>query len=165
MQLKEGGFVEKVRRWWDSCNLTGSPNFILAKRLKYLKLDLKNWNMEVFGNVDTNKKVLLEQLQLLDNKGLVGGIFSEEKMKKKEVIVEIEKLSLIEEISWKKNFRILWMQEGDNYTKFFHKMTNSHRRFNSFKVIQHDDNTLYNKARMKDHIVTYFTKLFSEDFS
>lgn len=45
------------------------------------------------------KKMLLEHLQHRENKELVGGISSEEKMKKKKVIAEIEKLSLMEEIS------------------------------------------------------------------
>lgn len=52
--------------------------------------------MKVFDNVETNKKTLLEQLHLLKNKELVESISSEEKMKKKkEVIAEIEKFSLM----------------------------------------------------------------------
>ena len=37
MWLKEEGFVEKVRSWWDSFQFFGSPSFVLAKKLKALK--------------------------------------------------------------------------------------------------------------------------------
>ena len=41
MWLKEKGFVERVRQWWNRCCFAGSPSFILAHKLKALKEDLK----------------------------------------------------------------------------------------------------------------------------
>jgi hypothetical protein len=51
MWLKEKGFVDKVRNWWTSFPFMGSPSFILAKKLRALKGEIKRWNLEVFGNV------------------------------------------------------------------------------------------------------------------
>jgi hypothetical protein len=50
--------VDRVRRWWFSYNFQGSPSFILASKLKALKVDLKIWNEEVFDNVESHKKFL-----------------------------------------------------------------------------------------------------------
>ena len=36
----------------------------------------------------------------------------------------------MEEVSWRQKSRTLWLKEGDNNTKFFHKMVNLHRRYN-----------------------------------
>jgi hypothetical protein len=36
MWLKEEGFVDKVRVWWDSFHFFGSPSFVLAKKIKAL---------------------------------------------------------------------------------------------------------------------------------
>jgi len=52
MWLKDEGFVERVRSWWDSYYFQSAPSFVLANKLKLLKNDLKKWNVEVFGNVE-----------------------------------------------------------------------------------------------------------------
>ena len=44
MWLKEEGFVERVQGWWSGYSFTGSPSFVLANKIKALKVDLKLWN-------------------------------------------------------------------------------------------------------------------------
>ena len=44
----------------------GSPSFILANKLKALKMDLKRWNREEFGNIGQKKNNLMHSLHLLD---------------------------------------------------------------------------------------------------
>jgi exonuclease III len=56
MWLKYEGFVDKVKSWWDSYTYEGLPSFALANKLKSLKLDLKKWNEEVFGDIGRKKK-------------------------------------------------------------------------------------------------------------
>ena len=59
---KEQGFVEKVRIWWDSFQFFGSPSFVLAKKLKAFKWEIKIWNLEEFGDVrERNKARELEE--------------------------------------------------------------------------------------------------------
>ena len=61
MWLKDEGFVERVRSWWESYNVLRAPNFFLANKLKLLKNDLKNWDVEVFGNVEDRVKNLWQE--------------------------------------------------------------------------------------------------------
>ena len=58
MWLKDEGFVDRIWSWWDSYQVHGAPSFILANKLKLLKNDLKNWNVEVFGHVEVRIKKL-----------------------------------------------------------------------------------------------------------
>ena len=51
MWLKDEGFLERVSSWWESYYFQRSPSFALANKLKLLKLDLKRWNVEHFGNI------------------------------------------------------------------------------------------------------------------
>lgn len=62
MCLKAKGFVDMVKQCWDSYQFLSTPSFILANKLKWLKLDLKRWNKEVFGNIVERKKSLLEEI-------------------------------------------------------------------------------------------------------
>jgi hypothetical protein len=59
--LKSKGFVDRVRQWWDSYHFQGLLSFILARKLKALKVDIRRWDEEVFGNVGSKKKIHLEE--------------------------------------------------------------------------------------------------------
>lgn len=63
--LKAEGFVEKVRKW-SSYNFQGIPSFILAHKIKALKVDLKDWNEQTSGNVVEQVKSLIKELQTIE---------------------------------------------------------------------------------------------------
>ena len=56
MWLKIDGFVDRMHSWWNQHSFYGTPNFVLAKKLKALKEDIVQWNRREFGNVGINKK-------------------------------------------------------------------------------------------------------------
>ena len=66
MWLKSEGFVDRVKQWWSSYHLEGTPSYIFASKLKELKRDLKVWNQHTFGNVEDNKNTKWEEIQELE---------------------------------------------------------------------------------------------------
>jgi hypothetical protein len=60
MWLRANGFVDSVRQWWSSYWFQGPLNFILARKVKSLKADLRTWNEQVFGNMESKQKSLFE---------------------------------------------------------------------------------------------------------
>ena len=44
----------------------------------------------------------------------------------------------MEEICWRQKSRVLCIREGDRNTRFFHRIANSHRRFNSIDRLMVD---------------------------
>ena len=47
--LEVEGFSVQVQGWWNELSISGSPSFILAKKLNFLKMKLKDWNKGVFS--------------------------------------------------------------------------------------------------------------------
>ena len=62
MWLKEEGFKDLLKRWWQGLRFSGSFSFILAEKLKALKVILKTWNKDVFGNKGVNKRLALDKV-------------------------------------------------------------------------------------------------------
>ena len=58
MWLKWEGFTDRVHQWWNSYSVSGSPSSRLVQKLKFLKMDLRKWNVEVFGDVNVKKKMI-----------------------------------------------------------------------------------------------------------
>jgi hypothetical protein len=75
--------------------------------LKALKLDLKKLKEEVFGNVDRKKRILLEELCVFDVLEEERALGVEEKIKKAEVVIELEGYILMEEVSWRQTQKII----------------------------------------------------------
>ena len=53
MWLKTDGFKSLVDRWWKSFEVRATDSFVVAEKLKALKIKLKWWNKEVFRRVET----------------------------------------------------------------------------------------------------------------
>jgi hypothetical protein len=60
LNLKTDGFVEKVRHLWSSYCFVGCSSYVLAQKLKALKVDLRTLNETEFSNVENNKRALLD---------------------------------------------------------------------------------------------------------
>ena len=85
MWLKDEGFVERIHSWWKSYHFHGAPSFILASKLKALKVDLKRWNVEEFGNVEEKGKKLWSDLRVLENVEESLVLIIEEKLNKERI--------------------------------------------------------------------------------
>ncbi|XP_035539695.1 uncharacterized protein LOC118344047 [Juglans regia] len=136
MWLAVDGFAEKVRNWWSSYQFSGTPSFILAGKLKALKQDLRRWNMEVFGNIDNQKTILLEELQELEEQLLLGNASEEALLRKSVVVTELE--------------RVL--------------VANSHRRNNTIETLTAGNQVLSSPLDLENHIVNYYKNLLTETF-
>ena len=138
MWLKDEGFVERIRQWWNGYYFSGSPSFILARKLKALKEDLKKWNKEEFRDLAFRKKCLLSELLGLDAREDLSGLSLEDQTCRIQIKGEIANLAFLEEISWRQKSRILFVKEGDNNTHFFHRVANSYKRTNHIWGIEVD---------------------------
>ena len=77
----------------------GTPSDVLAHKLKALKLDIKRWNEEVFGTIERNKRILIEDLQVFGRREESRALDEEELMRKVEVVRELERCTLMKDVN------------------------------------------------------------------
>ena len=130
MWLKEEGFKEVLRKWWEGIQVSGSASYILSEKLKALKPILKNWNREVFSQVTVKKQEAWYSMDFWDKEERVRVLSLEEEEARKEAREMYKKWVFLEEMSWRQKSREIWLKRGDRNTRFFHQMANAHRRRN-----------------------------------
>ena len=162
MWLKVEGFVEKVQQWWSSYSFLGYPSFVLAQKLKALKEDLKKWNKEEFGDLAFKNKCLLLELLGLDAKEDILGLSLEDQARRTQVKGEIEVLASLEETFWRQKSRALFMKEGDNNTRFFHRLANSHRRANLISRVAVEGVLYEDELAIRSQVVQFYQDLYIE---
>jgi len=89
----------------------------------------------------------------------------DEKVQKVDMSRELEKTLLFEEMNWRQKSRALWLREGDKNTKFFHRVANSHRKFNQVDSLTINGAISRNSVEIKEHIVQYYNNLYFENCS
>ena len=67
MWIKEEGFKDLIRDWWQSFEFRGTNSYVLMEKIKSLKSKLKIWNKDVFGRVEENKKNALSKVAAWDD--------------------------------------------------------------------------------------------------
>ena len=162
MWLGYDGFSDIIDQWWGEARVNGYASYAIANKLKYIKVKLKIWKREVFGDIRTKKFVSRSIINSLDAKEESDGLSRDELIQRKAARDDWAKLTLMEEISWRQKSRVLWLREGGRNTKFFHRMANLHRKFNhmSFVVV---DGVRYEVLQdMKFAIYDFYKSLFTE---
>ena len=162
MWLKVEGFVDRVKHWWDGYSFAGSPSFILAQKLKVLKANLKKWNMEEFSDLAFKKNNLLTELMDLDAREELVGLSDEDQIRHLQIKGDIEQLASLEEIPWRQKSRALYVKEGDNNTRFFHRLANSHRNASQTKRIEVDGVLYEDEPDVRSQLVFFYQGLFKE---
>lgn len=104
--------------------------FALKEKLKLLKLFLRNWNKEHFGELDSVINSISKEINNLDSKADVfdlseGGIDS-----RKKLFEELWRKSRTRESLLLQKSKAMWIKEGDANSSFFHACINARRRKN-----------------------------------
>ena len=104
-----------------------------------------------------------KDLSALENIEDSRGLSVEEKLELGRVRDELEKATLLEEICWRQKYRVLCIREGDRNTKFFHRIANSHKRYNSIDRLMVDGEVSSNRAAIANCISRFYRQLYCED--
>ncbi|RVW25038.1 LINE-1 reverse transcriptase-like [Vitis vinifera] len=140
----------------------GTASYRLAAKTKELKQKLKVWNREVFGNLEGNKRAVLQQVNYWDSVESERSLSVEETELKKEAKESYKKWILLEESHWRQLSREVWLKEGDKNTGFFHRMANAHRN-NSLDRVKIDGVWLVEDQDVREGIANAYHQRLSKD--
>ena len=114
----------------------------------------------MFGDLAFRKKNLLTELMGLDVREESVGLSNEDQNRRIQLKGDIEHLVSLEEISWRQKSRALYVKEGDNNTRFFHRLADSHRNANLIKRIEVDGVHYEDEADVRSQLVLFYQGLY-----
>lgn len=84
--------------------------------------------------------------------------------RKKSLLGDLEVILREEEIHWKQKAKCKWLKEGDNNTKFFHKVACSKKQKNMVTRIKIQGVDMMDVEVIKEEADCFFSKLYSKYF-
>ena len=78
MWLEVEGSRDLIKRRWEEARVEGYASFVVAKKLKVIKAEIKKWNREVFGDIKIRKYNLMDSINQLDVKEETSSLSDEE---------------------------------------------------------------------------------------
>ena len=87
--------------------------FLLHKRLKHIKLRLKEWNKNEYGNIFEAKKFVEGKMQELNQALITDGFDRDKSDQVTKYHQDWENLCKQEEIFWRQKSRVQWIKEEE----------------------------------------------------
>eukprot|EP00253_Pinus_taeda_P035656 PITA_35656 len=138
--IEHPNFLTMVEKWWaEPLAEEGSKMFNLQNRLKHIKLKLKDWNHIVFGNIFQEKAIIEQKLEQIHKEGIAGRRDENYSEQEKELTQQWHTRCKQEETLWKQKSRVLWLKEGEQNTKFFHRSAIDYRNANKILELKNNN--------------------------
>jgi len=137
--MMEPTFKEMVRSKWCSYAVRGDNITKFRDKLKSLKADLKVWNREVFGHMETEKKRILKEIEDLDVLDDADRLEDHDRMKRLDLIGQVRLVNKKIESLARQKARSKWFVHWDANSKYYHSVIRWRRLRNEVKGVQVGD--------------------------
>ena len=131
--FSERGFREMVKGKWLSYPTEGNALVTFKEKLKRLKGDFKIWNRDVFGNIQTQKRIILPEIEDLDCKDCLDDLREDDRLKRVELVSRLKEMDKKMESLLSQKARASWFKNGDSCTRFYHSSLRWRRFRNDVK--------------------------------
>ncbi|CAA7051323.1 unnamed protein product [Microthlaspi erraticum] len=152
--LKHPGFKDLLVSPWDG-------EIDTPQALEKLKLTLRRWNREVFGDIQRRKEKLLTDIKSIQN--LLDLTQTDALLEREGMLLnEFDVLLAQEETLWFQKSREKWIVLGDRNTKYYHTTTIIKRRRNRIEMLTDDGNQWVTEPGELEKIaIEYYRRLYS----
>lgn len=129
--------------------------------LEVLRVKLRKWNRDVFGEVQKRKEKLVSAIKEVQDT-LLFVPTNDLIIREAELTREMDVVMEQEEVIWFQKSREKWIPLGDRNTKFFHTSTIIRRRRNSIDMLKNDTGSwVSNGQELEQMAIAYYRRLYS----
>ena len=151
------GCEDTIRKAWETRH-NGTLMFQVVEKIKASREELKKWSFNQFGSIwaaiATKTRMLQQEEELRPEQQNVSLI--------QKLGGELADLHSKEEKMWRQRSRVLWLQNGDRNTKYFHCQATYRKRRNYIHGIRDQFGIWQNRDDDVEHtIVEYYKNLFT----
>lgn len=141
--------------------VSGFPMFILYEKLKLLQKNMKIWNKDIFGN--THKLVNEEGDKFNIVQGLIqiDGYTEALRYEEKLCFTILEDALHQEHLFQKEKAKVNWHLEGDENTKYFHRIVKIKNSINNISSLNINGEIISDKGIIGSHVVEYYNNIFT----
>ena len=132
----ESGFPGMVEEKWRSYEGQGNGIKVLKEKFKLLKADLKIWNKDVFGNLNSTKQSILQVIENLDCQDSHGCLEESQRKLRADLVRRLWENDAKIESLLRQKARTNWLRYGDSCTRFFHSSLRWRRLRNEVKGVE-----------------------------
>lgn len=156
--LTHQGCLEIIKNSWLKNN--GKP---FMEKLKMVKTDLKVWNSQDFGNIDSQIAHHELEIEKWDNIANTRNLNMEEAQMRSSAQLNLWSWLKKKEIYWAQNSRIQWLKLGDKNTRFFHTFASIRRNKNNISSVACGEYKLEAPSEIREAATDFYKSLFKED--
>lgn len=156
------GFMDIVNLVWNSDLDCQVVDLRFLKKLQLLKKEIRLWRSKSRDSENKEYDDFLKNIDELELLAEKRSLSSPERDKINLWRKQVMEIDNTRNLDLKQKARIKWEMEGDENSKFFHGMINSHRKRNKINGIMFDGAWLSNPKCIKDAIFDYFSAKFDE---
>ena len=162
--LDHPDFQENIQTWWREAEVpSGSKMYRFQQKLKNLKLTLKLWNQNTFGNIFDAKKQLSAQMEGIQHQIRLQGLTRELKAQEISINQQLGERKRQEEILWKQKSQVQWLKERERNTNFFHRTVIQRRHSNKIThLISDEGDVVHSHEDMEATLIEYFQNLLTK---
>ncbi|CAN1280348.1 hypothetical protein LINPERPRIM_LOCUS17393 [Linum perenne] len=162
MWLEDERFGEILEEFWLE-QPTGCFKMLeLGRKLKRLKVKLKEWNATVFKNINLQVRALLEEVERLDQAEEGNSLEEEDRLHRMNVKCQLDRLWKLEEISWRQKAKERWTEHVDRNTRFFHLVANANHRRNALSGLRVQGVQVFGQGEIANAAVNFYKALYTE---
>ena len=143
--------------------IRGSGMLRLQLKLKSLKQVFKVWNRTVFGDVDRQVRLAIDEVNriqiLIDTAGFTDDLYAQDLNAQ----LILTRALNYQDLLWKEKARDQSFINGDRNTAYFHKLAKFRAATKPITLLYDSHTTITEQTDIEQHVLHYFQNIFSVD--